>query len=288
MRVLLTGAAGQLGRCIIDRFPADWTLIAMDSQQLDIADSAAVSAAVERLVPDAIINAAAYTAVDKAESEPEKARAINALGPGFLATAAAKLDIPFIHISTDYVFDGTSSEPYREETPCSPQSVYGQTKLEGERAALLANPKTVVIRTAWVFSEYGNNFVKTMLRVGAQRGELGVVSDQFGCPTYAGDIAATAIAMLSHPQLPYGIYHYCGDNAVSWFDFACAIFREAENSAHYPHQVNVKPIATHEYPTPASRPAYSILSTSKICALDLKPSPWEQQLRIVLQKILSQ
>lgn len=153
MRVLLTGAAGQLGRCIIDRFPANWTLMAMDSQQLDIADSAAVSAAVEQLVPDAIINAAAYTAVDKAESEPEKARAINAFGPGFLATAAAKLDIPFIHISTDYVFDGTSSEPYCEETPCSPKSVYGQTKLEGERAALQANPKTVVIRTAWVFSE---------------------------------------------------------------------------------------------------------------------------------------
>ncbi|WP_273875889.1 SDR family oxidoreductase, partial [Serratia marcescens] len=151
------------------------------------------------LVPDAIINAAAYTAVDKAESEPEKARAINAFGPGFLAAAAAKLDIPFIHISTDYVFDGTSSEPYCEETPCSPKSVYGQTKLEGERAALQANPKTVVIRTAWVFSEYGNNFVKTMLRVGAQRGELGVVSDQLGCPTYAGDIAATVIAMLSHP-----------------------------------------------------------------------------------------
>lgn len=288
MRVLLTGAAGQLGRCFIDRLPADWILMATDSQQLDITDPVAVSAVVAQFIPEAIVNAAAYTAVDKAESEPEKATAINVDGPGFLAAAAAKLDIPFVHISTDYVFDGTASEPYCENTPCSPKSIYGQTKLDGEIAALKANPKTVVIRTAWVFSEYGNNFVKTMLRIGAQRTELGVVSDQYGCPTYAGDIAAVVIAMLSKPQMSYGIYHYCGDTAVSWFDFAQSIFTEAQACELYPHQVKVNPIASHEYPTPASRPAYSILSTDKICALNLRPSPWKQQLKIVLHKILSQ
>ncbi|CAI0781384.1 dTDP-4-dehydrorhamnose reductase [Serratia proteamaculans] len=288
MRVLLTGAAGQLGRCFIDRLPADWILMATDSQQLDITDPVAVSAVVAQFMPEAIVNAAAYTAVDKAESEPEKAKAINVDGPSFLAAAAAKLDIPFVHISTDYVFDGTASEPYCENTPCSPKSIYGQTKLDGEIAALKANPKTVVIRTAWVFSEYGNNFVKTMLRVGVQRTELGVVSDQYGCPTYAGDIAAVVIAMLSKPQLSYGIYHYCGDTAVSWFDFAQSIFKEAQACELYPHQVKVNPIASHEYPTPASRPAYSILSTDKISALNLRPSPWKQQLKIVLHKILSQ
>ncbi|CAI0761862.1 dTDP-4-dehydrorhamnose reductase [Serratia quinivorans] len=288
MRVLLTGAAGQLGRCFIDRLPADWILMATDSQQLDITDPDAVSAAVVQFMPEAIVNAAAYTAVDKAESEPEKAKAINVDGPGFLAAAAAVLNIPFVHISTDYVFDGTASEPYCENTPCSPKSIYGQTKLDGEIAALKANPKTVVIRTAWVFSEYGNNFVKTMLRIGGQRTELGVVSDQYGCPTYAGDIAAVVIAMLSKPQLSYGIYHYCGDTAVSWFDFAQSIFKEAQACKLYPHQVKVNPIASHEYPTPASRPAYSILSTDKICALNLRPSPWKQQLKIVIHKILSQ
>ncbi|CAI0796551.1 dTDP-4-dehydrorhamnose reductase [Serratia proteamaculans] len=288
MRVLLTGAAGQLGRCFIDRFPADWILMATDSQQLDITDPVAVSAVVAQFMPEAIVNAAAYTAVDKAESESEKAKAINVDGPGFLAAAAAKLDIPFVHISTDYVFDGTASEPYCEHTPCSPKSIYGQTKLDGEIAALKANPKTVVIRTAWVFSEYGNNFVKTMLRIGAQRAELGVVSDQYGCPTYAGDIAAVIIAMLSKQQLSYGIYHYCGDTAVSWFDFAQSIFKEAQACELYPHQVKVNPIASDEYPTPASRPAYSILSTDKICALNLRPSPWKQQLKTVLRKILSQ
>lgn len=287
MRVLLTGAAGQLGRCFIDRLPADWTLLATDSQQLDITDPAAVSTVVEQFKPDAIVNAAAYTAVDKAESEPEKARASNVDGPAFLAAAAASLDIPLVHISTDYVFDGTATEPYCETAPCSPASVYGQTKLDGECAALKANPKTVVIRTAWVFSEYGNNFVKTMLRVGAQRGELGIVSDQYGCPTYAGDIAAVIISMLSNPHPPYGIYHYCGDSAVSWFGFAQAIFEEAQASSLYAHQVKVNPIATHEYPMPTSRPAYSILSTKKICALELSPSRWRQQLKPVLRKILS-
>ncbi|CAI0797991.1 dTDP-4-dehydrorhamnose reductase [Serratia grimesii] len=288
MRVLLTGAAGQLGRCFIDRLPADWTLMAADSQKLDITDPTAVLSAVTQFKPDAIVNAAAYTAVDKAESEPEKAKAINAEGPGFLAAAAAKLDIPFVHISTDYVFDGTASAPYCENTPCSPKSVYGQTKLDGELAALKVNPKTIVIRTAWVFSEYGNNFVKTMLRVGTQRGELGVVSDQYGCPTYAGDIAEAIIAMLSKSQLSYGVYHFCGDTAVSWFDFAQSIFEEAQASGLYPHHVKVNPIASHEYPTPASRPAYSILSNDKIRALNLRPSPWKQQLKTVLQKILSQ
>ncbi|MCP1104979.1 dTDP-4-dehydrorhamnose reductase [Serratia nevei] len=287
MRVLLTGAAGQLGRCLTDRFPADWTLLATDSLQLDITDSAAIAATVEQFKPDAIVNAAAYTAVDKAESEPEKARAINVDGPAFLATAAANLDIPLVHVSTDYVFDGTATEPYCETAPCSPASVYGQTKFDGECAALKIHSKTVVIRTAWVFSEYGNNFVKTMLRVGAQRSELGVVSDQYGCPTYAGDIADVIISMLSNPHLPYGVYHYCGDSAVSWFGFAQAIFEEAQASSLYAHQVKVNPIATHEYPTPASRPAYSILSTEKICALGLSPSPWRQQLKPVLSKILS-
>lgn len=181
--------------------------MASDSLQLDITDPEAIAKAVTEFAPDAIVNAAAYTAVDKAESEPELAKAINSDGPSYLASAAALLNIPFVHVSTDYVFDGCASEPYSEATPCSPKNVYGKTKLDGEVAALKANPKTIVIRTAWVFSEYGNNFVKTMLRVGTQRDELGVVDDQFGSPTYAGDIADTIIAMLQSPGA-YGVYHF--------------------------------------------------------------------------------
>lgn len=287
MRVLLTGSAGQLGRCFSDRLPSGWTLMASDSLQLDITDPEAIAKAVTEFAPDAIVNAAAYTAVDKAESEPELAKAINSDGPSYLASAAALLNIPFVHVSTDYVFDGCASEPYSEATPCSPKNVYGKTKLDGEVAALKANPKTIVIRTAWVFSEYGNNFVKTMLRVGTQRDELGVVDDQFGSPTYAGDIADTIIAMLQSPGA-YGVYHFCGDSAVSWCDFAREIFKIANETTLYPYRVTIKPITTQEYPTPAFRPAYSILSTDKICAMNLKPSPWRRQLRIVVSKLLSQ
>lgn len=285
MRVLLTGSMGQLGRCFSDRFPTDWSLLALDSKQLDICDSDAIEQVVTEFEPDVIVNAAAYTAVDKAESEPDVAKAINTYGPGYLASAAAARNIPFVHVSTDYVFDGRSEEPYCEDAPCSPQNIYGKTKLEGEIAALKANPKTIVIRTAWVFSEYGNNFVKTMLRVGSQRGELGVVSDQQGCPTYAGDIADAIISMLQEPG-EYGVYHFCGDSMVSWYEFAQIIFQQATESGLYPHQVIVNPITTQEYPTPAPRPVYSVLNTDKICALNLKPSAWRQQLHAVIRKLL--
>jgi len=287
MRVLLTGAAGQLGRCFQERLPESWQLMATTSEQLDITDNAAVCSAIEQFQPQVIINAAAYTAVDKAESEPEKAHTINADAVGYLAAAAAKLGIPFVHVSTDYVFSGAASQPYQENASCSPQSVYGHSKLAGENIAFSVNPQTIVIRTAWVFSEHGNNFVKTMLRLGEQRDSLSIVDDQRGCPTYAGDIADAIIKLLKRPVITPGIYNYCGDEHVSWFEFARTVFTMANKTGLYSASPALLPITTAEFPTAASRPKYSVLCTDKIESLNIMPSRWASQLETVLLKLLS-
>ncbi|QQA77469.1 dTDP-4-dehydrorhamnose reductase [Pectobacterium parmentieri] len=278
MRILLTGANGQLGRCFQDRLPIGWEILATDSGELDITDLARVEEVVKAFQPDAIVNAAAYTAVDKAESEPELAEKINAIGPENLAITANKQGIQLVHVSTDYVFDGNATEPYEEDSVTNPLSVYGKTKLAGEQAVTKVSPEAIIVRTAWVFSEYGNNFVKTMLRLVKERDALSIVADQRGCPTYAGDLAQAIISLLEK-NAEGGIYHYSGDQEVSWYEFAQAIFAVAAQKAVLSKVPALTSITTAQYPTPAHRPAYSTLSGEKIKVLGIALSDWERALK---------
>lgn len=266
MKILITGANGQLGRSLMVApvTPGEFTWIPTDYPGLDITDSSAIDHWLETTHPDALINCAAYTAVDQAEQEPDKARNINAKGPSLVALAAKKNGIPFIHISTDYVFRGDFKVPYRETDPTGPLSVYGQTKLEGEQAVIQAGGPSIILRASWLYSEFGKNFVLTMLRLGRERNELGVVMDQTGCPTYAGDLANAIITILkilrSRPEAFTNprIYHYCNNGEVSWFEFAREIFVHAGLSC------KIVPLRTDQYPQAAVRPAYSVLDTSRI------------------------
>mgnify|MGYP000509140821 CR=1 FL=1 len=272
MHLLVTGANGQLGQCLADQLKAQnipHTLLSR--QDADINDTVVLEQIIASKGVTAIINAAAYTAVDKAESEPELAKRVNVDGPTALAKLSARFDIPLLHVSTDYVFDGNSKTPYVETDETGPTGVYGQTKLDGELAVQRHATKYIIMRTAWVFSEYGNNFLKTMLRLGKERDTLGVVADQMGCPTYAGDIAKALIAIASQlhesdsqQEKRYGIYHYAGDEAVSWHGFAMVIFEQAHSQGVLAKMPTVNAIVTEAYPTPAKRPAYSVLSTGKI------------------------
>ncbi|MDE8742013.1 dTDP-4-dehydrorhamnose reductase [Pectobacterium polaris] len=273
MRILLTGANGQLGRCFQDRLPAEWEILATDSAELDITEIEHVERTVKQFKPDAIVNAAAYTAVDKAESEPELAAKINVTGPENLAIVASKQGIRLVHVSTDYVFDGNATEPYREDSATNPLSVYGKTKLAGEQAVAKASYEAIIVRTAWVFSEYGNNFVKTMLRLAKERDTLSIVNDQRGCPTYAGDLAQAIISLLEK-NAEGGIYHYCGDKEVSWYEFAEEIFNIAEQKNIISSVPTLSAISTGEYITPAKRPKYSSLDCLKIKKLDINLSNW--------------
>lgn len=271
MRVLLTGAYGQLGRCLLDRVPAEWILLACGSAELDITDRPAVERVVKKFRPDVIINAAAYTAVDKAETDRIRAMKVNAIGPENLAIAAHQQGARLIHLSTDYVFDGSKKTPYTEsDLPC-PINFYGLSKWEGEKRVFSVLPDAVVIRTSWVFSEYGANFVKTMLRLAETRSEISVVNDQCGCPTYAGDLAQAIITLASRAEAA-GVYHYCGDVAVSWCEFAQAIFVAAQRD------VLVKGIGSAQYPMAAARPANSVLNTARIAALGIEASDWQRQI----------
>lgn len=284
MKVLLTGANGQLGRCFQDRLPVNWQVWATDSAELDITNRDAVLSAVEKFNPNIIINAAAYTAVDKAESDQILAALVNKTGPENLAIAAKENNSLFVHISTDYVFNGASKKPYVETDDTSPLGVYGKTKLDGERIVEKINPESIIIRTAWVFSEYGNNFVKTMLRLGKERDAISIVGDQFGCPTYAGDLA-DAIIQLIKLDAEKGIYHYCGDNETSWFDFAKYIFEISSNKNIITIPPVLNEILTDNYPTPAKRPRFSVLSCEKIERYGIKKSDWNKAIIHVIDKI---
>ncbi|WP_294488370.1 dTDP-4-dehydrorhamnose reductase [uncultured Mailhella sp.] len=274
---LVTGANGQLGQelrlLLGDR--AEYA----GRAELDITDEAAVSAFFAARKFDAVINCAAYTAVDKAEDDAEAADRANRVGPELLARYGRNI----IQISTDYVFDGTAHLPYRESDAPNPVSVYGRTKLAGEEAALREADTAIVIRTSWVYSSFGNNFVKTMRRLGAQRESLGVVFDQVGTPTYAADLAASIVAVL--PQIRPGmkeIYHYSNEGVASWYDFACAIMEESGLSCA------VRPIESAEYPTRAARPAYSVLNKAKIKKdFGLSIPHWRSSLKMCLEKYLS-
>ncbi|MBK4771830.1 MAG: dTDP-4-dehydrorhamnose reductase [Pantoea sp. Morm] len=272
MRVLLTGAYGQLGRCLLDRVPAEWVLLACGSAELDITDRPAVERVVKKFRPDVIINAAAYTAVDKAETDRIRAMKVNAIGPENLAIAAHQQGTRLIHLSTDYVFDGSKKTPYTEsDLPC-PINFYGLSKWEGEKRVFSVLPDAVVIRTSWVFSEYGANFVKTMLRLAETRSEISVVNDQSGCPTYAGDLAQAIITLASRAETA-GVYHYCGDVAVSWCEFAQAIFVAAQRD------VLVKGIGSAQYPMAAARPVNSVMNTARIAALGVEASDWQNRVQ---------
>jgi dTDP-4-dehydrorhamnose reductase len=261
MKVLLTGATGQLGRCIQDRFPNDWQLIALDSKELDITDNVKVDQYISEMKPDVVINAAAYTAVDKAETEVEQAFLVNATAVGYLAKACNAIGARLIHISTDYVFDGTSSIPYTTLDAPNPINVYGKSKLAGELLALAHNPLSQVIRTSWVYSEYGNNFVKTMIRLADEgRDAISVVDDQIGCPTYAGNLAQFIIELIQQP-VDERLLHYSDGEVMSWCGFAEQVFsmRRQQGKSF----CEVKPISTYEYSTLANRPKFSILQGSQ-------------------------
>ncbi|WP_350432827.1 dTDP-4-dehydrorhamnose reductase [Shewanella sp. H8] len=284
MKILITGKNGQVGSCLVDQLSkmSDVTFLALDRDQLDITDVIEVNKIVAVFNPNIIINAAAYTAVDKAEQESELAYAINRDGAHNLAIAANDINAAIIHISTDYVFNGDSPESYTESDVTAPQGEYGRSKLAGEQAVAQACPKHIILRTAWVFGEHGNNFVKTMLRLAKTRDTLGVVADQFGGPTYAGDIA-NAILTISKQITPdnhaYGIYHFSGFPHVNWHTFAERIFEMAleQNVLIQPIQVN--PITTLDYLTPAKRPANSRLNCDKIYnAFGIKQSDWKRAL----------
>lgn len=287
-RILLTGALGQLGTSlrVLVAESADVALTATDismpdvSQRLDITDAAAVDAAVASLRPDYIINAAAYTAVDAAESHPHLAQLLNAEAVGNIARAAAKYGARVVHISTDYVFDGAATRPYRETDATGPKTVYGRTKLEGEELLLATHaPGSVILRTAWLYSPYGHNFVKTMLTLGAERDEIDVVADQWGCPTLAADLARAVMAVVNAPTWKPGLYHAVGDGRTTWFDLAREALRLAGNT-----RVRLHPVSTAEYPTTAQRPPYSVLDTSKLAAdYDFRFPMWQESLHHCLK-----
>jgi dTDP-4-dehydrorhamnose reductase len=284
MKILITGKNGQVGSCLVELLETqtELTFLALDREELDITDPVKVNKIVTEFQPNIIINAAAYTAVDKAEQECELANAINKDGPQNLAHAASKVNATIIHISTDYVFDGVSTESYTELDATAPQGEYGRSKLAGEQAVVNACPRHIILRTAWVFGEHGNNFVKTMLRLGKTRDTLGVVADQLGGPTYAGDIAKAIVALskqIIDGNQAYGIYHYSGFPHVSWHTFAEKIFDIALAQGVLKQSIQVNPIMTQDYPTPAKRPANSRLNCHKIdSAFGIHQSDWQAAL----------
>lgn len=284
MRMLVIGQSGQVAQSLLERGAvAGVEVVARGRPETDLTDAASLEAALAESRPDVVVNAAAYTAVDAAEDDEDAAHALNATGPGLLAGLCAARDIPFIHISTDYVFDGAADRPYREDDQTGPQSAYGRTKLAGERAVLSAGGRALVLRTAWVYSPFGKNFVKTMLRVGAERDELKVVSDQRGNPTSALDIADGILALCGKveawPEAP-AVFHMSAGGEASWHEFAEAIFAVDGGGPR------VLAIGTADYPTPARRPANSRLDGGRLGeALGVRLPDWRESLPGVVARI---
>lgn len=280
--ILVTGANGQLG-CELRKigFSVLDEVFYTGSAELDITDKVAVSRFVKEHDIDTIINCAAYTAVDKAEEEPEAAARVNTEGVANLAGVAAKEDCLLIHVSTDYVFDGTGEVPYTEKDRPCPVSVYGRTKLDGERLVQKSGCCYIIIRTSWLYSVYGHNFVKTILRLSGERPEISVVSDQVGSPTYAGDLAKAIVAIMDNENRAdnEGIYHFCNGGVCSWYDFAMEIVRIGKKDC------KVIPVSTAEYPTKTRRPAYSVLDNTKIKRIfDLEIPEWKEALGRMMEE----
>ena len=284
MKILITGCNGQLGNemQLLEMENPQHTYFNTDVAELDITDQKAIETFVEENQIDGIVNCAAYTAVDKAEDNQEICTKLNANAPEYLAAAIEKRGGWMVQISTDYVFDGTNHTPYVESDPVCPNSVYGRTKLAGEEAALKACQKTMIIRTAWLYSTFGNNFVKTMIRLGNEKPELGVIFDQIGSPTYARDLAVAIFAAINQGIVP-GIYHFSNEGVISWYDFTKAIHRIAGIT-----QCHVRPLHTSEYPTPANRPHYSVLDKTKIKqTYGIEVPYWEESLEVCVHKLLN-
>ncbi|MCX2842537.1 dTDP-4-dehydrorhamnose reductase [Microbulbifer thermotolerans] len=286
MKVLITGKNGQLAQELIKRKPAHIELLALAHSELDIANGSQVMQTIADYRPAVVINAAAYTAVDKAEEEVDQAYAANATGPENLAIACKEMGARLIHISTDFVFNGDKSTPYKEQDQVQPLGVYGQSKAAGEAAIQQTLPQAVILRTAWVYSAHGANFANTMLRMMKERGQLGVVADQIGTPTSTHTLAEVIYALLEKPDAE-GIYHCTDAGTASWYDFAVAIYEEGKANGLLPAEkkVQIKPIATADYPTPASRPAYSVLDKSRLTAAVNRDLPhWRYALREIFRE----
>ncbi|RMI01083.1 dTDP-4-dehydrorhamnose reductase [Stutzerimonas nitrititolerans] len=288
MRILVCGANGQVGHEVVKR-AAGFGLeaLGMNRAMLDISQGEEVARAVRQLQPGLIINAAAYTHVDNAETHAEQAYAVNRDGVGYLAEAAREAGIPLLHISTDYVFSGAANAPYRETDSVSPTGVYGASKQAGEEAVRSRLEQHLILRTSWVFGAHGHNFVKTMLRLARQRDALSVVNDQVGCPTYAGSIAEVLLALAARharrEELAWGLYHFGGQPACSWYDFAVEIFRQAEAGGLLSRRPQVTPICSAQYPTPARRPAWSVLDCRRFeGTFGLAAPDWHRDLASVL------
>lgn len=287
MKILITGAYGQLGneiKCLADKYP-NWEFLFTDVDTLDITNEKAVKFFFELSRPDLVVNCAAYTAVDKAEDDIETADRINALAPKILAKYVKIIGAKFIHISTDYVFNGEAFTPYVEDCLVNPKSVYGETKLKGEQNCLEENSQSIIIRTSWLYSTFGNNFVKTMLRLGKERGQINVVFDQVGTPTNAADLAEAILSIVkttennSEKFVP-GIFHYSNEGVASWYDFAKAIFEISGVKCI------VSPVRSDEFPTPAKRPNYSVLDKSKIKkSFGITIPYWRESLKNCIQRI---
>jgi len=285
MKVLVTGAGGQLGRELQRTAPEGHEVIALSSALLDVTDGKQIEHALSGHEPEVVINAAGYTAVDKAESERERAQAVNALGPDLLARAAVARGIRFIQVSTDFVFDGAKGSPYLPDDQPNPLGVYGETKLAGERAVMAADSRALVVRTAWVYSAHGQNFVNTMLRLMRERTSLSVVADQVGTPTWAKGLAQALWCAVDLPQMA-GIHHWTDAGVASWYDFAVAIQEEAHAWGLLDNAIPIRPIRTQEYQTAAKRPSYSVLDkTATWAALRLTPSHWRVALREMIQSL---
>lgn len=283
-KILVTGANGQLGselRDLSGGFP-QYQFIFLTKDELDITDRERVDSVFGLHLPDYCINASAYTAVDKAETEEELAFLVNADGAGHIAAAASKYNSRLIHISTDYVFDGTSKRPYVEEDVVSPINVYGRSKRAGEEACLKENKETIIIRTSWLYSVHGKNFVKTMMKLLSEKEEIGVVSDQYGSPTYAADLAAAVMKIISSEKWKPGIYHYANDGSTSWFEFA----NEIKKLMAAP--CNIRPLSTEEYPVMAVRPRFSVMNTDKIVTeFAVEKKDWKNSLAACVSRLSS-
>jgi dTDP-4-dehydrorhamnose reductase len=280
--IVVTGANGQVGQSIkllSDLYP-DVKFSFLTRDDLSISDREALNSFFQNQKPTVLINCAAYTAVDKAETEQELALSVNATAVETLAGICKEFNTKFVHISTDYVFDGNASIPYKESDPTNPINYYGFTKLQGENLAIAANPETIILRTSWVYAPHGKNFVKTMLKLMQDRTELNVVGDQFGSPTYAPDLAEALLKIALSDHIIPGVYHFSNDGIISWFDFATAIAEISHSSC------KVNAITTAQYPTPAKRPSYSGLNKSKILSnYSIKLKPWRDSLQDCIQKL---